>query len=89
MADPAAGPAWASEDLTEDQDQAAFKLLYAGTADKAMMLELEADEVRAVMDSPCVNSLCVNSPCVNSPCVNSPCVNSLCVNSPCVNNAIA
>ena len=47
--DPSKGPSWASAEASEDPgleggDVAKFKLLYAGTADKAMMLELEADE---------------------------------------------
>lgn len=48
--DPAAGPSWASAAAAPDDSLPsgrldAFKLLYAGTADKTMMLELEADQV--------------------------------------------
>lgn len=51
--DPGSGPAWAKDDgsiKTTEADGSShqvggFKLLYAGTADKVMMLELEADKV--------------------------------------------
>ena len=47
--DPSKGPSWAKAESSDDPgsvggEVAGFKLLYAGTADKAMMLELEADE---------------------------------------------
>ena len=59
--DPAAGPSWASAAASEyalpSGGQDAFKLLYAGTADKTMMLELEADQVGglcgAIYRGPC------------------------------------
>ena len=48
--DPASGPAWASggtgtTSVVEGGRQEGFKLLFAGTADKVMMLELEAEQV--------------------------------------------
>ena len=74
--DPALGPAWArsgggdvvampADGSARQQQGGGFKLLYAGTADKVLMLELEADQARGIRSPPAALVSMMICPCTS------------------------